>query len=375
MIAKLNFAVATPLKIAVVGLGFGKAFVPIYKAHPDVAEVGICDRDSELVRSAATEFGIDRTHHDLEEVLNQDYDAVHLLTPVPFHVEQTLAVLKAEKHCACAVPMATSIEDLRLIIAATQASRKNYMMMETGVYTREFLFAKQMRDRGEFGPITFLRGAYFQDLEGSYPTYWKAQPPMHYATHVIGPILELMETRAKSVVSIGAGALRPNIQQPGGNTFPLQVALMQFEGSAAAAEITRAWFQTARMYTESFSVYGEEKGFEWQQIEDEDPVVFTMPPIDPSDRWRNPVAQRVRTPCRPDLVPPEIASFADGHHGGSHPHLVHEFVSSIVEGRKSSINEIKAADWCAPGICANDSSLQGGIKIEVPEFVPISLSS
>ena len=29
------------LNIALVGLGFGGAFVPIYKAHPDVGTVGI----------------------------------------------------------------------------------------------------------------------------------------------------------------------------------------------------------------------------------------------------------------------------------------------------------------------------------------------
>ena len=36
---------ATGLRIAVVGLGFGAKFVPIYLDHPDVASVVICDKD------------------------------------------------------------------------------------------------------------------------------------------------------------------------------------------------------------------------------------------------------------------------------------------------------------------------------------------
>ena len=94
-------------------------------------------------------------------------------------MQQTLAVLNAGKHCACAVPMATDIDDLRRIIAAERSANRNYMMMETAVYTREFLFVQDLHLRGELGALTFLRGTYFQDLEGDYPAYWRAQPPMH----------------------------------------------------------------------------------------------------------------------------------------------------------------------------------------------------
>ena len=37
------------LRVAVVGLGFGSAFVPIYVNHPDVEYVGIVDPDKEVL--------------------------------------------------------------------------------------------------------------------------------------------------------------------------------------------------------------------------------------------------------------------------------------------------------------------------------------
>ncbi len=358
------------IRVAVVGLGFGSAFVPIYQRHPDVEQVVLCDPNEQRLNEMGDRFGIATRFTRLEDLLTADAcDAVHLLTPVPLHVEQTLAVLAAGKHCACAVPMATDLDDLRRLVTARQQSGKNYMMMETAVYTREFLFVRELHARGELGALTFLRGTYFQDLEGDFPAYWRAQPPMHYITHAIAPLLALAGTRAARVCCLGSGRLRPDIQQPGGNRFPLQTALFQLAGTEIAAEVTRSWFQTARAYTESFSAYGDRKGFEWQQLEHEDPLLFTLEPLQPGQRGRRVMAERVPVPYRPDLLPAAIAAFTEGGgHGGSHPHLAHEFVRGIVEGRPSAIDAVTAADWTAPGICAHASAEKAGEPVVIPDF-------
>jgi len=353
------------INIVVVGLGFGRQFVPIYQAHPNVDRVAICEANPTLLQEIGDQFQVEDRFSSLDAVLaSDDYDAVHLLTPVPFHVEHTLAVLKACKHCACAVPMATDLDSLQLIIDAKNEADRVYMMMETAVYTREFLYVQDMHNRGEFGELTFLRGSHIQDLEGDYPLYWHAQPPMHYICHAIAPILALTKTRASKVVCFGAGVLRPDIQQPGGNTFPLETALFQLEGTAAVAEVTRSWFQVARSFVESFSVYGERRSFEWPQTEEEDPIIFTLDEERPAKR-RNGTYQRVKIPYRPDLFPKELDPFTESHHGGSHPHLVHEFISSIVNGREPAIGAVTAANWTATGICAHESALIGGETKEI----------
>ena len=357
------------LHVAVVGLGFGASFVPIYKKHPAVGKVTACDPNPELLQRVAAENGIESRKSTLDEVLaDETVDAVHLLTPVPFHVEQTLKVLNSGLHCACAVPAATDLDDLRKIVDAEKRSRKNYMMMETGVYTREFLYAQQMIETGELGNITFLRGTYYQDLSGDRPDYWRAQPPMHYGTHALGPVLALAKKRAVKVCCMGSGTLHPHIQMPGGNRFPLQTGIFRLEDSDVAVEVTRSWFQTARTYTEAFSVYGDKSGFEWQQIESEDPMVYRLETPPPGQVWNDAPGERVKVPFRPDLFPEELEEFTEGWHGGSHPHLVHEFISSIAESRPAAINAIQSANWTAPGICANLSSLQDGDPVTIPAF-------
>ncbi len=371
------------INVALVGLGFGAEFVPIYLAHPYVDRVAICDIDEKLLVDIGARYGIDRRFNDLRQVIASDeYDAVHLVTPIPLHAVQAVAILESGKHCACTVPMATSIEDLRAIVRTQRAVKTRYMMMETSVYTREFLYVKDLVEHGTIGDISFLRGAHYQDME-NWPPYWIGLPPMHYATHAVSPLLALMGTRAAKVHCFGSGRLREDMRRAYHNPYPVETAIFQLEGTDVAAEVTRSLFQTARAYTESFNVYGEQASFEWQQVEDEDPVLFRMG-VWQSGRGRPIAASRVAAPDRQDLLPPEIAPFTrhdvyddvhthrsflqGGGHSGSHPHLVHEFVMSIVEDRDPAVDAVTAAQWTAAGICAHASAMTGGETVIVPTF-------
>jgi predicted dehydrogenase len=278
--------------------------------------------------------------------------------------------------------MALNLIDLQRIVATQRGTNLHYMMMETAVYTREFLYVRDLAATGGLGRVQFLRGAHYQDME-NWPSYWNGLPPMHYATHAIAPLLALLGTRASRVHCFGSGEMRAALQQQYGNPYPVETAIFQLAGTPVAAEVTRTLFHTAHAYTESFSVYAEDRSFEWQQIEEEDPVLFTMEPLRPG-RGRPIQVERVSVPDRQDLLPPEIAPFTQrgvyntrqshrsflqgGGHGGSHPHLVHEFVRSIVEQRPPAIDAVTAANWTAAGICAHQSAMAGGEAVIIPHF-------
>lgn len=50
------------------------------------------------------------------------------------------------------------------------------------------------------------------------------------------------------------------------------------------------------------------------------------------------------------------------------PHLVHEFIRSILEERKPAIDDIMGAYWTGTGICAHESAMKGGEVITIPRF-------
>jgi len=216
----------------------------------------------------------------------------------------------------------------------------------------------------------------------NWPAYWCGLPPMHYATHAISPILSLAKSRAVSVHCFGSGVMRPELQKLYHNPYPVETAIFQLETPALAAEVTRTLFHTAVGYLECFSVYGDKGSMEWPQAEhDGQPVIFTMGPVVPGN-YREINKSQVEAPYRKDLLPKEIAFHTEPHkveiqhrsyiqggsHGGSHPHLVNEFVSSIVEDRRPFVDEITAANWTAAGICAHTSAMNHGQEVQIPSF-------
>ncbi|MFA7335078.1 MAG: Gfo/Idh/MocA family oxidoreductase [Kiritimatiellia bacterium] len=368
------------IRVAVVGMRFGAEFAPIYAVHPDVHSVAVCDADPGRLEKMADKFGIGRRFKDLDEILRSDeIDAVHLVTGIPDHARQTVAVLKSGKHCACTVPMATTIADLKAIVAAQRESGRNYMMMETAVYTRQFFYAKELAENGEFGRIQFLRGAHYQDMEG-WPPYWSGLPPMWYATHAVSPLLALTGARAAKVHCFGSGEMRDEMREKYGNPWPVETAIFQLDKPGLCAEVTRSLFHTARPYMESFAVYGENACYEWQ-MENEPPRLFRMSPVTPG-LPRTQTEESPEPPDRADLLPPDVGRFTQrfvygkgerhlsfeqgGGHHGSHPHLVHEFVRSVIERRQPWIDAVTAANWTAAGICAHESAMQGGREVEIP---------
>ncbi len=360
------------ISIVVVGLQFGAAFIKLYQNHPNVREVAICDVDPNQLQVMGDHFGIQRRFASLEDALAApDIDAVHLITPLKLHAAQSVQVLDAGKHCACAVVMGRSMDEVNMVVEAQRRSGMNYMMMETMVYHRGYLLAKEMHDNGEFGDLTFLRGIYFQDVDG-HRVDMRAVAPMHYSTHALAPLLALVGKNAVSVNCLGSGILSPRIQQPGGNPFRLESALFRLDGLDIAAEVTRSWFETARSYVEGIQIYGVKRSLEWGICDHDQPLVFTMGD-EPKPGGRHVEYEEIQMPDFANRLPKSLRGFTEyehnGAHGGSHPHLVHEFVTSIVEGRKPAIDAATAANWTAPGFCAHDSALKYGERIDIPQYV------
>src|SRR5947208_17119238 len=204
--------------------------------------------------------------------MDRNVGAVPGHSPIPDPAPQSLAALNAGKHVACTVPMATSVDECKALVEARRKSGKTYMMMETVVYSREYLFVKELYDKGELGRLQFLRGSHQQDMDG-WPNYWPGLPPMHYATHCVSPCLALLGKHAESVVCHGSGRIQEDLIKRYNSPFALETATFKIKDSDVVAEVTRSLFDTARQYRESFDATGSKKSFEWQQLEGEEPVL------------------------------------------------------------------------------------------------------
>jgi predicted dehydrogenase len=365
------------LNVAMVGMGFGSEFVAIYQALESTNVIAACRRNEVELNKACDKFGIDRRYTKYEDVLaDADVDYVHINSPIDDHARMSLQALDAGKHVMCTVPMATTIDECRQIVEKVKETGLKYMMAETVVYSREFLFIKQMYEAGELGKIQHLAASHPQDMDG-WPDYWQKMIPMHYATHVVSPCLGLVNGLAESVSCFGSGTVRADIAEKSGNPFAVQSCHIKVQDSDLTAHIWRFLYDVARQYRESFDVYGTKKSFEWTLIENEPHVIHT------AKKPEHEIPEKVEVPDFAQLLPESIQKFtlpteihdADhlsfiqgGGHGGSHPHLVNEMVNALLEDRDPWPNAVTSANWTCVGICAHESAMKGGELVRLPDF-------
>jgi hypothetical protein len=198
---------------------------------------------------------------------------------------------------------------------------------------------------------------------------------MHYATHCVSPCLAIVKGEADYVSCLGSGRIAENLIGKYGSPFSFETAHCKIRNQDLSFEVTRYLFNASRQYRESFDVYGDKTSFEWQLAEGDEPILHTG----------GEKTEKVKVPDYANLLPEGIRQYttkgvydADEHkhlsfvqgsgHGGSHPHLAHEFLMSLVENRPSFPDVYQSVNWTMVGICAHESAMRGGEIVKIPDF-------
>jgi predicted dehydrogenase len=394
-----------PIKVAIIGAGqFSQCFVPLYKAHPFVSEVSLCDIEPGRLRSEAARLGVARTFSAFEEVLRApDIDAVAIFTQRWMHAPMALAALNAGKHVYCAVPAATTLEELSFLVETVRRTGLTYMMGETSMYYGATVYCREKWNSGAFGSFVYGEGEYYHDMShGFYEafqfsggTQWKptaSYPPMLYPTHSVAMVLAVTGARATHVSCLGVqdthsdGIFREDVSL-WKNTFSNQSALMRTSdgGVLRVNEFRRVGVGVGRSVRGS--IYGTEGAFEEQS----NGAVWTtrtkeIESVEDQLRCRDVgLAEMEKIKVDPALLSEFSAGFAAIHekyrhrlpeayrdrpngHEGSHQFLTDDFVTAVVNGSLPTVSVWDAARYNAPGIVAHESSLREGESLPIQDF-------
>lgn len=131
-----------------------------------------------------------------------DIDLVYICTPWDWHVPMAVYAMENEKHVACEVPIATTLEECWQLVETSERTRKHCMMLENCCYDFFELLTLNMARQGYFGEIVHGEGAYIHDLLGlnfnkeGYYDMWRLKENFRngniYPTHGLGPICQVM---------------------------------------------------------------------------------------------------------------------------------------------------------------------------------------
>lgn len=145
------------IRVAIVGLGgISAAHLKAYQAFPERCKiVALCDIVPEKAEKRAKEFGlccdITDDHHKL--LSRKDIDLVDVCTPPYVHAEISVNCLNAGFNVVCEKPMAASLEECDMVIAAAKKSGKLFSSIAQNRFLTSISAFKQTLDSGLAGEV------------------------------------------------------------------------------------------------------------------------------------------------------------------------------------------------------------------------------
>ncbi len=391
--------------VAVIGCGgFARHFVPLFKLHPYVEKVFVCDIIENKAENYSKEFDVETIPSFDDAISRKDIDAVAIFTERHFHGDLASRALRAEKHVYSAVPMAISVEDCKKIADAVRDTGNIYMMGETCIYYPSSMFCREKHEENSFGNYVYGESQYFHDLshfpkeyiENRY--YSAGSPPFFYPTHSTAMILHSTKSRALKVSAMGYSDKEENTPFAKGennwdNTFSNEFALMQLEngGIARVSECRRIGYRAPSSSVSGF--YGTKGSYQFSNAQH---IMTTMRPggvnLEEVSDYLNPEAMteakdtenfkekvanhlwqwndvspihRKRWESLPDSYKenPKING-----HMASHQFLIDDFCNAVYKNKHPYVNAWLAARFTIPGLIAHESAKLGGVPLDIPDL-------
>ena len=412
------------MRIVVIGCGrFAHNFVPLFKAHPVVEKVYVCDIRKEREQNYMERFDVEGYESFEKALADPNINAVAIFTERFRHGQMVIDALKAGKHVYSAVPCAISIDEIREIERLVRETRLTYSMGETGVYRAAAVYCRREYKKGTFGKFVYGEAQYNHDIrnmENSFKSsggeeHWKefaGIPPFFYPTHSTSMILGSMPgVYATKVSAMGyAGSPRTDIYGRDGqnyydNPFGNETMLVQLSngGIMRISENRCVGWMSPETYISQF--YGTDGGYEFSVAkhhqshwDPERPGKVIMKDVtselqSPAIAWFikndfNTAIQQIgnakglsedhKTSETPEVnkpapvqptwrLPKEFEGLKNGH-GGTHQFMIDDFCRAYATGKLSPTNIWTAARYNIPGLIAHESAMAGGKLMDIPDL-------
>ena len=399
------------MRIAMIGCGrFCRSFVPLFKAHPAVEKVYVCDLIRERAEAYSKEFDVEIIDSFEEALASEEINAIAIFVQRFKHGEIAIRSLQAGKHVYSSVPCAVSVDEIVQIEKLVREKHLLYSMGETGYYRAPAIYCRREFAKGTFGKFTYAEAQYNHDVRNMEDSFkssggddWKSYagiPPFFYPTHSTAMILSAMPgVYATEVMAMGyADSPRTDIYGTEGqnlydNPFSNEVMLMRLSnGGIARVSENRCigWF-APETYISQF--YGTEGGYEFSVAhhhqshwDPERPGKVTMKEVTeellPTDIYKtlkenyaegiqalaNAAGFTSASPIQ-DLskMPASYEGIRNGHNG-THHFLINDFCRAYESGKLTPTHIWAVARYNIPGLLAHQSALEGGKVIPVPDL-------
>ncbi|QZN87493.1 Gfo/Idh/MocA family protein [Cellulomonas sp. C5510] len=136
-------------------------------------------RDAGAVKAAADRLGWQESVTSWRELVDRDdVDLVDICTPGSTHAEIAVAALEAGKHVLCEKPLANTVAEAEVMVAAAEAAAARGVRSMVGYTYRRVpavQLARTLVEQGRIGTIRHVRVQYLQDwlTDPEAPLSWR----------------------------------------------------------------------------------------------------------------------------------------------------------------------------------------------------------
>lgn len=148
-----------PVRIAIVGMGIGRANAKGFIRSPRAQIVALCDLLEDRMQSFAKELGEPvKLYTDHTEMCRDpEIDAVFVGTPNQFHVPVALEAVRNGKHVMVTKPLSDSVAAARSLVEAAEAAGVVNMMSLSTRFDARTQYIGQTAKEGVFGDVYYAR--------------------------------------------------------------------------------------------------------------------------------------------------------------------------------------------------------------------------
>ena len=199
-------------KLGILGLGEGRSTMSAALRSEKWELRTICDRNEELCRQRAAEFGFHHYTVDYQKMLEDpEIDVIGIYTPDHLHAEHIKMALLHGKHVVCTKPL---LNDLADAAALLDLSRNTGKKVFVGQSSRFFEPMKRQRsdfDQGEIGRLVTVEAHYNADHRWFLGKGWSLQENFSWLFGGLSHPVDLVRWYLPELDEVmGYGMLSPN---------------------------------------------------------------------------------------------------------------------------------------------------------------------
>ena len=355
------------IKVGVIGVGRGQAFIEGASEYTGLKIVAICDNWKSKLLETGKKFKV-ATYTDYDKFLEHDMDAVVLANYFHEHAPFAIKALNAGKHVMSETSSNFTMAEGVALCRTVEKTGKIYMLAENYPYTKFNLEMHRLYKAGEIGEVVYAEGEYMHPMDRADVlkitqgfNHWRFRiPGTYYCTHALAPLMHITNTMPLKVNGFPMAIHPPEVKDLSKGRGFGSVIICQMNNGATFRIIQggpgghSCWYrlhgtEAAMEMTRGPGYFGPEQIRVWRE------------------EWNRRKGQLLDRVYSPDW--PSMGELADkAGHGGGDFWTNYEFANAIRSGKQPFFDVYRGVSMSSVGILAWRSALNGGAPVDVPDF-------